>query len=80
MEDEMFAALREALDDSVLTHTGRSIGDVASQRVMDDLMPIIEEMMARERRAMEMCPPGPFAVFRDMPPDTRPPVKDDLPF
>lgn len=34
--------LRQALDDSVLTHTGRSIGDLASQRVIDDLWPLIE--------------------------------------
>ena len=34
--------LRAALDASMLTHTGRSIGDVASQRVIDDLWPLIE--------------------------------------
>lgn len=33
--------LRQALDDSVLTHTGRSLGDLASQRVIEDIWPLV---------------------------------------
>lgn len=41
--------LRQAIDDSVLTHTGRSIGDVASQRVIEDIWPLIEAREAALR-------------------------------
>ena len=41
MADETLSELRQALDDAVLTRTGRSIGDLASQRVLDDIMPYI---------------------------------------
>lgn len=41
--------LRRALDDSVLTHTGRSIGDLASQRVVEDVWPLIEAREATLR-------------------------------
>ena len=41
MADEKMGELRQALDDAVLTHTGRSIGDLASQHVLDDIMPYI---------------------------------------
>lgn len=46
--------LRQALDDAVLTHTGRSIGGLASQRVLDDIMPCIAALLpaqASEPRA-----------------------------
>lgn len=40
-DNERLTALRQALDDAVLTHTGRSIGDLASERVLADIMPEI---------------------------------------
>lgn len=43
-DNELMAALRQALDDAVLTHTGRSIGDLASERVLADIMPEIEAL------------------------------------
>lgn len=59
---EIREELRAAIDDSVLTHTGRSIGDVASQRVIDDIWPLIEAreaaLVARIAQAM--------AIVRDV--------------
>lgn len=40
--DDLQEALRQTVDDSVLTHTGRSIGDRASAHVARDLMQIVE--------------------------------------
>src|SRR4051812_24408614 len=34
--------LRQVVDDSVLTHTGRSIGDIASERVADDILAAVQ--------------------------------------
>ena len=34
--------LRQALDDAMLTHTGRSIGDLASQRVAEEIKQIVD--------------------------------------
>jgi hypothetical protein len=48
-EEEM----RQALDDAVLMHTGRSIGDVASQRVLDEIMPHIISLAAAKNAAMQ---------------------------
>ena len=59
MADETMGELRQALDDAMLTHTGRSIGDLASQRVLDDIMPYIAALrpaQADEPRA-SMEPP-----------------------
>lgn len=50
--------LRQALDDAVLTHTGRSIGDLASQRVLDDIMPYIAALLPAQANE-------PRAVIRD---------------
>ncbi len=38
MSDEQLEALRQALDDAVLMHTGRSIGDIASGQVARDVV------------------------------------------
>ena len=41
---ERLAALRQSLDDAVLAQTGRSIGDLASERVLTAIMPEIEAL------------------------------------
>lgn len=52
MADERLAALRQALDDAVLTRTGRSIGDLASGKVLADIMPEIEALRSDKEVAM----------------------------
>jgi hypothetical protein len=45
---EMREFIRSTIDDSVLTHTGRSIGDIASERVVDDLIAAMAGMVETE--------------------------------
>lgn len=45
-------ALREALDTAMLTHTGRSIGDLASERVIAEIMPLIRAEVDHLRAAL----------------------------
>jgi F0F1-type ATP synthase gamma subunit len=41
--DELREAIRQTVDDSVLTHSGRSIGDIASSHVADDLLALFDQ-------------------------------------
>jgi hypothetical protein len=47
--------LRQSLDDSVLTHTGHSIGDVASERVLDDVLPLFRAYVLEPGVKCENC-------------------------
>lgn len=49
--EPLSASLREALDNAMLTHTGRSIGDLASERVIAEIMPVIHAEIERVRVA-----------------------------
>jgi hypothetical protein len=52
---EPLSELRQALDDAVLTHTGRSIGDLASQRVLDDIMPLLASEVDHLQMKLSQC-------------------------
>jgi uncharacterized protein YbgA (DUF1722 family) len=46
--------LRYALDEAALKHTGRSLGDIASQQVLDDLWVVVEKQFANVVRVAEL--------------------------
>lgn len=52
-DNAQLAVLRQALDDAVLTHTGRSIGDLASDRVLIDILPEIEALDRAQIASLE---------------------------
>lgn len=64
MSDEQLEALRQALDDAVLMHTGRSIGDIASGQVARDVVGTLHawlQQQLEQQLAIPVYGPEPMA-------------------